>query len=58
MTQDNALRAEAARVKEIVRQLEEGSTLQPFRLAFYQRGYDQYPGVEQSPAGDGALSMT
>ena len=30
------LRAEAARVKEIVKQLEEGSTLQPFRLAFYQ----------------------
>jgi Hemerythrin HHE cation binding domain len=31
-----ALRSEAARVKEIANQLEEGSTLQPFRLAFYQ----------------------
>jgi hypothetical protein len=31
-----ALRAESARVKEIVSHLEEGSTLQPFRLAFYQ----------------------
>jgi hemerythrin-like domain-containing protein len=31
-----ALRRESARVKEIVNQLEEGSTLQPFRLAFYQ----------------------
>jgi hypothetical protein len=31
-----ALRGESACVKEIVNQLEEGSTLQPFRLAFYQ----------------------
>ena len=31
-----ALRAEAARVGEIVAQLEEGATLQPFRRTFYQ----------------------
>ncbi|HEX9872233.1 MAG TPA: hemerythrin domain-containing protein [Candidatus Tectomicrobia bacterium] len=31
-----ALRAKAACVKEIVHQLEEGSSLQPFRRAFYQ----------------------
>src|SRR5215510_10453428 len=31
-----ALRAEAARVEQVVSQLQEGSTLQPFRHAFYR----------------------